>query len=50
MSGPAGIRLQSVLSGHPAGRKISCPVHVYSVYEEFYYPYLSACVPFYEIT
>ena len=28
-SGPAGIRLQSVLSGYPAVRKISCPVHLY---------------------
>ena len=28
MSGPAGIRLQSVLSGYPAGRKFSCPVHL----------------------
>ena len=37
MSGPAGIRLKSVLSGYPARRKISCPVHVYSVYEECLY-------------
>ena len=29
MSGPAGIRLQSVLSGCPTGRKLSCPVHLY---------------------
>ena len=29
MSGPAGIRLQSVMSGCPAGRKFSCPVHLY---------------------
>ena len=30
MSGSVGIRLQSVLSGYPAGRKFSCPVHLYS--------------------
>ena len=28
MSGPVGIRLQSVLSGCPAGRKFSSPVHL----------------------
>ena len=27
---PAGIRLRSVLSGCPAGRKFSCSVHLYS--------------------
>ena len=31
MFGPAGIRLQSVLSGCPAGRKFSCPVHLYYI-------------------
>ena len=29
MSGPAGIRLQSILSGCPAGEKFFCPVNLY---------------------
>ena len=36
MSGPAGIRFQIVLSSCPAGRKFSCPVHLYSTRWEFH--------------
>ena len=46
MSGPAGIRLQSVLSGCPAGQKFSCPVHLYSLpllFEQV--PYIPAYKP-----